>query len=218
MMKPERPLSIHIIPAIIVLSIILMVNGNSSAYVMPVEQILDLMDRNFKRVKTLVITQSTRLKADPATDEVFTFIEKIKLKAPGRYAAESDTPLTDTEMTGPILNDRPPGGDMTFRLLLMPGTLDEKKAFLSHLGIDITSILFARFEGTVVYQLGKSTPGSPKLLIERDTFLPVFFSYHTMKDSIQVLANVRFEGYEEIQKGRYPFIIEYSLKWNHYKL
>ena len=151
--------------------------GKTLAYVMPAEQLLYLMGRKFSKFKTLVITQTTRVENLYETEAGVVINEKIWLKAPGLYRSELIAEPTGQDVSNALVSNREPGGDMTFRRLLMVNELDSIKALLTHLGINIESVSLSRFEDVVVFQLGDNSPSSPKLLIEKNSFLPVVICY-----------------------------------------
>lgn len=180
------------------------------AYVMPAEQLLYLMGTNFSRFKTLVITQSTYFKNSYDNKTEVALNEKIWLKTPGLYHSELVGASGELDTEGSAIAVREPGGHMAFRPLLMASNLEKSIAFLSDMGVDIESVAFTRFEGTVAYQLGDSGPESPKLVIDKDTFLPVSFCYKSQTDWEHMLVTIRFGDYQKLGKGWYPYDITYS--------
>lgn len=177
---------------------------------MPAEQLLNLMGANFSGFKTLVITQSTQLKSLQGREIEVILNEKIWLKAPDLYDAERISMPEDQAAASGMVKGRGPGGDMSFRRLLIADDLDSRMLLLADMGVDIESVTFTRFEGIIAYQLGGENPESPKLLIEKDTFLPLFFCYRSKNDPAQKSVTVRFGDYQKLGKGWYPFEIVYS--------
>jgi len=182
----------------------------AQAYVMPAEQLLYLMGANFSRFKTLVITQSTYFKNPYDNKTEVALDEKIWLKAPGLYHSEFVGVSGEQAAEGSAIAVREPGGHMAFRPLLMASDLKKRISLLSDMGVDIEAVAFTRFEGTVAYQLGDSGPESPKLVIEKDTFLPVSFCYKSQTDSEQRLVSIWFGDYQKLGKGWYPYEITCS--------
>jgi hypothetical protein len=194
----------------LVFLVAVMIHGRTLAYVMPTEQLLHLMGSNFSRFKTLVITQSTQLKSLQGREIEVILNEKIWLKAPDLYSAELTSMPEDLTAGRGMIKGRGPGGDMSFRRLLLAGSLDARMSLLADMGIDIELVTITRFEGIIVYQLGGEDPESPKLLIEKETFLPIFFCYTLKNDPAQRRVSVRFGDYQKLGKGWYPFEIVYS--------
>jgi len=191
----------------LVFLVAVLIPGKTPAYVMPAEQLLYLMGANFSRFKTLVITQSTQLKSLQGREIEVILNEKIWLKAPDLYYAELISMPEDQTAGRGMIKGRGPGGDMPFRRLLLADDLDARMSLLADMGVDIESVTFTRFEGIIAYQLGGEDPESPKLLIEKDTFLPVFFCYRSKNDPAQRSVTVRFGDYQKLGKGWYPFEI-----------
>jgi len=158
----------------LVFLVAVLIHGKTLAYVMPPEQLLHLMGANFSRFKTLVITQSTQLKSLHGREIEVILNEKIWLKAPDLYDAELISMPEDQTAGSGMVKGRGSGGDMSFRRLLLANDLDSRLLLLADMGVDIESVTITRFEGIIAYQLGGEDPDSPKLLIEKDTFLPVF--------------------------------------------
>jgi len=194
----------------LVFLVAVLIHGKTLAYVMPPEQLLHLMGANFSRFKTLVITQSTQLKSLHGREIEVILNEKIWLKAPDLYDAELISMPEDQTAGSGMVKGRGSGGDMSFRRLLLANDLDSRLLLLADMGVDIESVTITRFEGIIAYQLGGEDPDSPKLLIEKDTFLPVFFCYRSKNDPAQRRVTVRFEDYQKLGKGWYPFEIVYS--------
>jgi len=205
----RRPFKIGLIALMLGLPAMLM-SGKAFTYVMPAEQLLHLMGTNFSMFKTLIITQSTHLKQLNRQEAEVILHERIWLQSPGRYYAEivgmpdGQDPVKDT-VTG-----RKPGGDMSFRRLLMADDLKARTSLLSDLGVDVKQVFLSRFEGIVAYQLGEKGAESPKLVIEKDTFFPLLLCYRYRHHSESRMVTVRFKDYQRLGKGFYPFEIVYS--------
>jgi len=194
----------------LVFLVAVLIPGKTLAYVMPAEQLLNLMGANFSRFKTLIITQSTQLKSLHGREVEVILNEKIWLKTPDLYDAELISMPEDQTAGSGMVKGRRPGGDMSFRRLLLADKLGTRMSLLADMGVDIESVTITRFEGIIAYQLGGEDPESSKLLIEKDTFLPVFFSYRSKNDPAQRSVTVRFGDYQKLGKGWYPFEIVYS--------
>ncbi|MCP4681637.1 MAG: hypothetical protein GY864_04825 [Desulfobacterales bacterium] len=198
--------------------------GKAHAYVMPAEQLISLVTANFTKFDTLIITQSTQL-MNPADGEVDTvFEEKLFLKAPASYGIDRISPsaATDPEQIQPgtLENNgtdgsQPmtayPDADISFRRILMAGNADAVMTLLAGMGIDLSSVAFTRLDGVIAYRVGDKGPESPRLLIEKKSFLPLLLSYRINDDSGQAkLVTVGFKDYRKKKKGWYPYEIVYS--------
>jgi hypothetical protein len=169
---------------IILLSIIAPSIGHS--YILPSAQIIEFMVKKYAPVKTLQITQLTKiLDLDRAKETVFG--EAISLMSPDRYRAE----LAGQPGKRIIVHN----GGRTIRII--DGEVayrKEKRAFLLYflmlaqdprhvlkgldqLGVDLDMVSFARFKGRIAYLIGNKEEGSPRLLVDKDLFIPLLLQY-----------------------------------------
>jgi hypothetical protein len=189
---------------------VFMVAGNGEAYIMPIEQLMGFVAANFSNFETLVVSQSTRLVDVRSQGPESVFQEKIWLKSPAFYFSESVYASENhgKEEDGHLGSRNSP--DRSFRRLLMASDGRTIMEFLSEMGINLGSVTFSRFDGVIVYSIGDTAPESPKLLIEKERFLPLLLSYRLPADSGKRMVTVRFEGYRKMDKGWYPYQIVYS--------
>jgi hypothetical protein len=185
--------------------------GKAEAYIMPAGQIVGLMSSNFSKFKTLMITQSTQL-LNPRNQETERVLEeKLWLKSPCFFRLE---PIVQTDEQGSkgdeTAFDRQ-GADMAFRRLFLASDDKGIMEFLSEMGINLESVAFTRFDGLIAYRVGDKDAESPKLLIEKDRFIPLFLSYRVQTDSGHEMVNVRFYDYRKLESGWYPYEIAYYL-------
>ncbi len=203
--------------------------GEVFAYVMPLEQILSRVRKRFAGQYSLIIEQATHviLSRDPLREEVFR--EKVWLKLP-RYELTTKLPgspkpkenergpqnasVNDTypESTKNALGqvDRLPNQDDLYRWLLMDNPEGELSAYLITLGIQIVNVGYDRCDGVVAYRVGDRDPESPKLLVDKERFLPLLLSYRLPGDKRRV--TVRFKDYRKSDAGWYPYEIAYELE------
>ena len=83
-------------------------------------------------------------------------------------------------------------------------------AFLTQLSINVNAVAFARLDGKVVYRIGDPSPESPKLLIDRESFLPLLLSYVPPGGLGERRVTVRFDNFKEVDSGWYPYRIDYT--------
>lgn len=184
--------------------------GNALAYIMPIEQLVDFMVANFSNFKTLVVTQSTHLVNPQPQGPEPVFQERIWLKSPGFYCSGPvDGPEGQGKEVGGATGVRH-SPDMGFRRLLMAGDGRTILAFLSEMGVNFGSVALTRLDGVIAYHIGDPGPESPKLLIEKERFLPLLLSYGQSANSGGKMVTVRFEEYRKVEKGWYPYKIVYS--------
>jgi hypothetical protein len=192
---------------------------------MPVDQMIDKMRTRFARFHTLIIDQTTQVLNREGGEAVKVYQEKIWLKPPGYCRSKIiGRPEAQDVSTEPVPGSRPreekrvaqevasgqPDRNTSFRWLLMANERDEILAFLSQLGVHIDSVGFARLDGKVVYRIGDKDLKSPKLLIERETFLPLLFTYVPPGVSGENRVTVRFGNFKEVNSGWYPYTIDYA--------
>ena len=181
------------------------------SYVMPAEQVVGFMAVNFSKIKTLVITQSTHVVSqnDEGTETVLE--ERVWLKAPGFLQSEVEDHPAAEGMPGSEKTTGRLSPDMAFRRLFMGNSGESLMMLLSAMGINLESVGFTRLDGVIAYQIGDRYTGSPKLLIEKERFLPLLISYRMPGDLAQKIVTVRFEDYRKLAKGWYPYQITYSV-------
>jgi len=176
----------------------LMVNGNCYGYVMPAEQLLDFMADNFSNFGTMIIVQST-LQTGPESEKIF--MEQIQLKSPDLFELKS--------------LDRMAGRTglpyMAYRQLLMANTRTRLEELLSVMGINLEAVSLTRVDGVIAYQIGLKGDQIPKLLIEKERFLPLQLVYRMAGDTSEEIVTVRFQDYRKEGKGWIPFQITYSV-------
>ena len=197
---------------LLITSFLFAMPGGSSGYVMPVDQLIDKMRAKFSSFKTLIIDQSTHV-LDPQDQETtMVFQEKTWLKSPGYYRSEvTGRPQREGQVAYEVAETQG-NSDTAFRWLLMANDRDTIMTFLAQMGVNLESVGFTRFDGIIAYRIGDKGPESPKLLIHKESFLPLLFSYVPLRSSSQDLAIVRFDNYTRVDSGWYPYEIDYSVK------
>jgi len=176
-----------------------LITGEVCAYVMPLDQILRRVQKQFVTLNTLIIEQATHViqSQDPLREKVFR--EKVWLKTP-RYELSMETDM------------RQPNPDTAYRWILMANPKGEISAFLSQLGIQIWDLGYDRCDGVVAYRVGAREPDNPRLLVDKKRFFPLLLSYVLPGDPEGRLVTVRFKDYRKIDAGWYPYEIEYTLE------
>ncbi len=193
----------------LILFLVWIMPGKAQAYIMSAEQLVGLMAAKSAKFKTLVITQSTHL-VNPQDQETEVVLEeKIWLKTPGFYCSEM---ISRPDYYG-IMGDGGaayrPDIDMTFYRLFMANNTETILAFLSEIGVKLESVAFTRFDGVIAYRLGEKDLESPKLVIEKESFLPLFLCYWSQAGLGQGMVTIRFADYKKLAKGWYPYEITY---------
>jgi len=199
--------------------------GSSPGYVMPVDQIVERMGSRFSGFHTLIVDQAVHILDGQDRESAEVVHERIWLRSPGYCRSETigRTEHPDASLPVAAAGQPPeqgnasrgaasgaPNRDTTFRWLLMANEGDELLAFLSRLGVNVDAVGYDRLGGNVVYCIGDKGPESPKLLIERETFLPLLFSYVPPGGSVGKRVTVRFDNFKEVDSGWYPHTIDYT--------
>lgn len=174
----------------------------SLGYVLPANQLVQLMAANASKFKTLVITQMTQQEKDDASEgpEINVFREQIWMQAPGRYQSK-------------VLNEdweRREAPNVAFRRLFLSNSPENFMQLFLEMGIDLEQVAYTRVDGVVAYRIGSAEAGTPKLIIEKERFLPLQLTYWAIGDHAGALVDVKFKDYREVDHGWYPFEITYS--------
>lgn len=166
---------------------------------MPAEQLIAFMAKNFSKFQTLVIVQSTQQKDQRYEVGEESFIEKIWMKSPDvLHSQVLDHPM------GRLMEP-----DITYRQLLIANSAQRLLGLLSRMGVNLYSVSFTRIDGNIAYRIGDEEPESPKILIEKDRFLPLLVVYRPSENSLQETITVQFKDYRKMDQGWYPFEITY---------
>ncbi|MBN1849441.1 MAG: hypothetical protein JW932_12740 [Deltaproteobacteria bacterium] len=170
-------------------------------YIMPAEQLIEFMAKQFISFKTLIIIQTTQQTSNWSDGEEDVYEEQIWLKAPDLFYSKPLTGLTNPRK-------RP---DMTFQRILMANedTKILQQLFMER-GIDMSLVALTRIDGVIAYHIGDKIPESPKILIEKERFLPLLLIYRPHNPSIEDVITVRFKNYQQTDQGWYPFEITVS--------
>jgi hypothetical protein len=177
--------------------------GRCPAYVLPPNQLIGFMAANFAPFETMVIQQFTEVKTLGDPEQPNAFEEIVTMKSPDLFRVEvlgSEAGRT-REM------------DHHYRRLLIANSESDLNAFLSGMGIDMEKIFFTRVDGVIAYCIGDRDPHSPKILIEKERFLPLLLTYRRLGYAGEDVVRVRFKDYRQVEQGWYPFEITYSSGW-----
>jgi hypothetical protein len=173
----------------------LMASGDiCHCYIMPAEQLLDFMAKNFSGFRTVVITQST-LRTDSEGEGVFK--EQVLMKSPDFFHLKALDPGSK----------RPYPHHTSYRQLLIATTGDRIMRLLLKMGLNPHIVAFTRIDGIIAYRIGEKGPETPKLLIEKERFIPLLFVYRAPGNPEGETISVRFLDYRKQDKGWYPFEI-----------
>jgi outer membrane lipoprotein-sorting protein len=195
-------LMIPILPAIVL------------SYTLPSSQIIGIMADKFASIKTLTITQYTKIN-DLHQEKETTFGEIVSLRSPDLYRSEIPSQpdkrliIHNNSKTLRIVNDRitydEKSYDFIYRFFLLSHDPDRLLAMLNEVGINTDKISLTRFEGTIAYLIGEKNKGGARLVVNKELFLPLLLKYGDHR--------FRFSNYIEFMENAwYPFQIVYSYK------
>jgi len=212
-------------------SLILSWADKIGAYVMPAEQVLSLMAKNFSAFGGLAVNQylDYAKPAGPGAPSKRWLREEILwLKTPGffrvelkeeGFAAASDEEYNTESQSKTEMEDDAAGverletltalNDRAYYKLFLTHNTASLLSLLERMGIELEEVAFDRLDGTICYRLGDKDPKRPKLFVEKERFLPVFLSYRIR--GVEKPVRIRFEDYLGVSKGWFPHTIRYSV-------
>ena len=173
----------------------------SFGYIMPAEQLIGFMAKNFSKFETVVIIQNVIRQNEEDKDQGKIFKEQIWMKSPDLFQARI---LDQQEGMEEVRNT-------AYRQLLIANGTQRIEQILSRMGINLESVGFTRIDGIIAYRIGDREPESPKILIEKERFLPLLIIYRPMENLTRHVITVRFGDYRKLEEGWYPFETTYSL-------
>lgn len=168
-------------------------------YILPYNQLISYMVKNSSEFKTMVITQTTWQKDERTEEGGESYQERIWMEAPDLFRSQVINQPNRWLM-------KP---DTSFRSLLMADNDIQVKRLLTRMGINIHSTGLTRVEETVAYRIGGKDPDAPKIVIEKERFLPLVLTYSFPGDYDTVTITVLFSDYRRVDNGWYPFEITY---------
>lgn len=175
----------------------------ASAYVMPAEQLVDRMTKNFSHIETLRLTEWVHW-VNPGDGSLLrVFEQKLGFKSPDLIHREA-LPVTEGQDAQPGLRPEEIG---VFRRLLLANEGESILSLLADLGLDINCVAFTRTVGKVAYRIGDRAWDSPKLLIEKARLIPLMLAYRAPTGSGARMITIRFDDYRKNAGGWYPYEI-----------
>lgn len=169
-------------------------------YVIPADQLIAFMAKNFSKFQTLVIIQSTQQKDEDDETGDESFMEKIWMESPDRLRSQ----VTEH----PVGRIREP--DMSYRQVLLANSAQRLTQLLSSMGVNLHSVGLTRIDGVIAYRIGDKELERPKILVEKDRFLPLLLVYRVSRPPVLETITVQFKDYKKMEEGWYPFEIIYA--------
>ena len=161
-------------------------SSSGHPYILPPNQIIEFMTRKFAPIKTLKIVQLTKVK-DLDQQEEKVFGEVIYLRSPAFYRSEvagqpskrliihkgtKTLRIVDREITSEGESQDP-----LYRFLLLAQDPERLLKRLKAVGMNVDKAFLTRFEDRIAYLIGDREEGAPKLLVDKDLFLPLLLRY-----------------------------------------
>jgi len=184
------------------------------SYIPPSSQIIAIMTNKFAPIKTLTITQHTKIE-DLHQEKETAFGEIVSLSSPYLYRSEIPGQpgkrliIHNNSKTLRIVNERinydEESYNFIYRFFLLSHDSERLLAMLNEVGINTDKVSLTRFEGTIAYLIGEKNEESARLLVDKELFLPLLLKYGNYR--------FRFSNYIEfMEHAWYPFQIVYSYK------
>jgi outer membrane lipoprotein-sorting protein len=155
-------------------------------YILPSTQIIEFMVRKFASVNTLQITQLTKM-LDMEKEMEMVFGESISLMSPDLYRSEvAGQPGKRIIVRNGLRTLRIIDGDIVhekeskafpFHFLMLAQDSRQLLKDLEELGINLDMVSLTRFGGRIAYLIGNKEEGSPRLLVDKDFFIPLLLQY-----------------------------------------
>jgi hypothetical protein len=177
-------------------SVIVLQGACAFGYVMPEDQILDFMCSNFKKVRTLSIIRST-LQTSGTNERVFT--EQIWLESPDRFSVKALDRMGNRDVISP---------DLLYGQLFVMNSRERIESLLLSIGVDTSQTSYTRLNGVISFMIGAKGAFNPKLIVEKERFLPLLISYRLPGEDVTV--TVTFMDYHKTVSGWHPFEIIYK--------
>ena len=177
-----------------------MVSEKCSAYIMPAEQIVGLMAANYSKFKTLIITQSIRQEGQNIKEGGGELKEKVWVKSPDFLYSKT---LDRTE-------GRDVHPDISYCRLFIVNSVKRLMQILTDMEINLQLVALTRIDDVIAYRIGDKEPHSPKILIEKKRFIPLYLEYGSPENVARDMVRIRFLDYRKVEQGWYPFEITYS--------
>lgn len=194
------------------LIILLILSSIGYPYILPPTQIIEFMTNKFTKIERLKIIQLNKIK-DLNQEGERVFGEIIYFWFPTLYRSEIAGQLgkrliihDGTKTLRVIEREITSEGeswDIPYRFLMLAQNPERLLERLKDLGMNLDKASLTRFEGRIAYLIGEKEEGSPKLLVDKDLFVPLLLQYGNIL--------LRFSDYREfMEQIWYPYKIVYS--------
>jgi len=170
----------------LLISIGIAVPSTGYSYILPSSQIIEFMVKKYASVHALQMTQLTKV-VDLARAREMVFGESISLMSPDRYRSEvagqpgkriiiHNGPRTLKIADGAVALKKQ-NRSFPFHFLMLGQQSTRLLQRLEGLGINIDRVSLTRFKGKIAYLIGNMQKRSPRLLVDKDLFVPLMLHY-----------------------------------------
>jgi hypothetical protein len=182
------------------MTVIILFSESGLGYIMPAEQIIQFMAARFSKFETVIMDREIE-GGDPGnTAPARVFQQRIWLKSPGYYHVEwkGEGPHGTGEK------------DHHYWQLLIANRENRLRRLLSDMGVNLEVVAFTRVDGIIAYRIGNKGPTRPKLLVEKERFLPIVLFYRVPGGTADNMVRIEFRDYREVEQGWYPFEVTFA--------
>ncbi len=194
------------------LIILLILSSIGYPYILPPTQIIEFMTNKFTKIERLKIIHLNKIK-DLNQEGERVFGEIIYFWFPTLYRSEIAGQLgkrliihdgiTTLRVIDREITSEGESWDIPYRFLMLAQNPERLLERLKDLGMNLDKASLTRFEGRIAYLIGEKEEGSPKLLVDKDLFVPLLLQYGNIL--------LRFSDYREfMEQIWYPYKIAYS--------
>jgi hypothetical protein len=188
---------ITLLLGIMIITAFMMKSNTAKAYVMPAQQIIEFLSNNFIKINSAELFLSIRQAEDRSEEMEKIHNERLFLKSPNLYY------FRDTESESQYENPK----DISFFQLLVSNKKESLKILFSNMGINLEEVAFTRIDDIIAYSIGEDSEDRPKILIEKERFLPILLSYRSYNGYNGNMVSVRFNDYRKLGQIWYPYEI-----------
>ena len=196
--------------------------ASSDAYILRGPHIIDLMVRQMGRPDTLLVSQRVSYYGDRYEGSVVQARETVRYVFPDTFRSDSTSEYAERTrlmVRGQgltIVDGRVAGSEEypfdTYKDILMVRSRPLLSQRLSHLGVDIQSSSFDRFQDNVVLVLGTESPDETvsQVWVDKETFKPVrWLMPGRADDGSRLMREVRYLDWRQVNSVWYPMHMQF---------
>lgn len=174
---------------------------NSFAYIIPANQIIQLMTDRYSSVKTLKIKQINHIvetgqepknSVENIIYAVSPDLHRSEIFGPRHKSIQINNGESNLSIVNGIINYSEGKSILPYHFIFMDQDNQRILNYLEDLGINIRKITLTRYEGEISYLIGDRNDASPKLIVAKSSFLPLLlkdnsslFIFSDYKDTME---------------------------------